>query len=263
MAYETILVETRAAAAWLTLNRPQKRNAIDSACLRELRDALARAREDAAVRAIVIRGAGGRAFSAGADIGEMAALADGGRDRLAAYMELWLGLLTDIETLPKPVLASVQGYALAGGTELALACDFVLCAEDARFGLTEIAIGVIPGAGAGVRLTRAMGRSKAKEILMLGDLVSGPEAVACGLANRCVSQDALAAETEDWVARLAARPPLALAAAKACVNEGAEAPLDRALAFELEAFLALFGSEDQKEGMRAFLEKRAPVFRGR
>ncbi|MBT6116898.1 MAG: hypothetical protein HOH66_03435 [Rhodospirillaceae bacterium] len=255
-----LLFETDGPVATLVLNRPEKMNAIDSATLRALRDSLARVAADDALRVAVIRGAGERAFSAGADIGEMLALSESGG--MPAYMDLWMSTLGDIEALPKPVVASVHGYATAGGTELALACDLVLCSDDARFGLAEIRIGVIPGSGAALRLTRAMGRHKAKEILMLGDFVPGPEAVACGLANRCVPRTELAAVTADWAARLAAGPPLALAAAKALVNESAEKPLPEAMEDGLAAFLRLFESEDQTEGMRAFLEKRAPDFRG-
>ena len=260
MAAPPLLFETDGSVATLTLNRPEKMNAIDSATLRALRESVARIAADATLRVVVVRGAGERAFSAGADIGEMLALSEAGG--LPGYMDLWMGALGDLERLPKPVIASVHGYATAGGTELALACDLVLCAEDARFGLAEIKIGVIPGSGATLRLTRVLGRHKAKEILMLGDFVAGPEAVACGLANRCVPRAELAGATADWAARLAAGPPLALAAAKALVNEAAEKPLPEAMEEGLKAFLRLFETEDQKEGMRAFLEKRAAIFRG-
>lgn len=256
-----LLFETDGPVALLTLNRPAKMNAIDSATLHGLREAIAAIAAEEAIRSVVIRGAGERAFSAGADIAEMLALSE--RGGMGPYMDLWMAALRDIEALPKPVIASIHGYATAGGTELALACDLVVCAEDARFGLAEITIGVIPGSGAALRLTRVMGRHKAKEILMLGDFLSGADAVACGLANRCVPRADLAAATADWAARLAAGPPLALAAAKALVNGAAEQPLAEAMEEGLAAFLRLFESEDQTEGMRAFLEKRAPVFRGR
>jgi enoyl-CoA hydratase/carnithine racemase len=261
MVAPPLLFETDGPVATLTLNRPEKMNAIDSATLRALRAGLDRIAAEDALRAVVVRGAGDRAFSAGADIGEMLALSESGG--VPAYMDLWMGALRGIEALPKPVIASVQGYATAGGTELALACDLVLCAEDARFSLAEIKIGVIPGAGAALRLTRAMGRHKAKELLMLGDFVSGADAGACGLANRCVPRAELAAVTADWAARLAAGPPLALAAAKRLVNGSAERPLGELMDEGLAAFLHLFESGDQKEGMRAFLEKRPAVYRGR
>ncbi len=260
MAFETILYDVRDAAAHITLNRPKKLNAMNALCIAEMRAALAEARGDDAVRVVVIKGTGERAFTAGADISE---LADKTPIEMEGYNREWLGLFDDIEGLPKPVIASVHGYATGGGTEMSLACDFVLCAEDCRFGLSEINIGVIPGAGAAVRLTRWMGRLKAKEILMLGEFVSGVEAVQCGLANRAVPAAELASVTAEWAAKLAAKAPLALAAAKACVNVGADAKMPAALEYELRAFLRLFDSEDQKEGMNAFLEKRPAKFTGR
>ena len=260
MAYETILYEVRDVTAHITLNRPKKLNAMNLRCLGEMRQALADVRGDKGVRVVVLAGAGERAFTAGADISELAGKTP---FEMQAYNRHWLGLFADIESLPKPVIASVHGYATGGGTEMSLTCDFVLCAEDSRFGLSEINIGVIPGAGAAVRLTRWMGRLKAKEILMLGEFVSGPEAVQCGLANRCVPVAKLARVTAEWAAKLAKKAPLALAAAKACVNVGAEAAMPTALEFELREFLLLFGSEDQTEGMNAFLEKREAKFTGR
>jgi enoyl-CoA hydratase/carnithine racemase len=260
MAYETILYEVRDAVAHITLNRPKKLNAMNAQCIGEMRAALAEVRGDDGVRVVVISGAGERAFTAGADITE---LADKTPAEMEGYNREWLGLFDDIEGLPKPVIASIHGYATGGGTEMSLTCDFVLCAEDCRFGLSEINIGVIPGAGAAVRLTRWMGRLKAKEILMLGEFVSGTEAVQCGLANRAVPAAELASITAEWAAKLATKAPLALAAAKACVNVGAEAEMPAALEYELRQFLALFDSEDQKEGMNAFLEKRQAKFTGR
>ena len=260
MAYETILYDVRDATAHITLNRPKKLNAMNALCIGEMRAALADARADDAVRVVIISGAGERAFTAGADITELTAKSS---EEMRTYNRQWLALFDDIESLPKPVIASVHGYATGGGTEMSLTCDFVLCADDSRFGLSEINIGVIPGAGAAVRLTRWMGRLKAKEILMLGEFVSGPEAVACGLANRSVPRGELARLSAEWAAKLAKKPPLALAAAKSCVNVGAEAALPVALEFELREFLLLFESEDQKEGMSAFLEKREANFTGR
>ena len=260
MNLETILYEAGDGVAYITLNRPKKLNAMNAQCIAEMRAALAEIRGDDDVRVVLLRGAGERAFTAGADITE---LAEKSPAEMEGYNRQWLGLFDDIESLPKPVIASVHGYATGGGTEMSLTCDFVLCAEDSRFGLSEINIGVIPGAGAAVRLTRWMGRLKAKEILMLGEFVSGADAVGCGLADRCVPRAELAGITAEWAAKLATKAPLALAAAKACVNVGAEAEMPAALEFELQEFLRLFDSEDQTEGMNAFLEKRAAKFTGR
>ncbi|PWR21641.1 enoyl-CoA hydratase/isomerase family protein [Zavarzinia compransoris] len=256
---ETIDVQTRGRARWIILNRPARLNAINSTCIRECRAALAGAAADAAIRAIVFAGAGDRAFTAGADISELAGF---GPAEVLAYNRGWLDLFREIELCRKPVIAAVHGWATGGGTELSLACDFVLCADDARFGLAEINIGVIPGAGAAVRLTRWLGRLRAKEILMLGRTMSGAEAVSLHLANRCVAADRLQAEVQALADELAEKAPLALGAAKASVNVGAEAGFDVALEYELQEFVRLFTSHDQKEGMRAFLEKRKPDYQG-
>jgi enoyl-CoA hydratase/carnithine racemase len=256
----TILYDVTDAVATITLNRPAVLNAINSQCLEDCLAALAAAVTDATVRVVVIQGGGPRAFTAGADIREIAGY---GPAQMAVYNRRWLDWFDAIERAPKPVIASVHGWATGGGTEMTLACDFVLCSDSARFGLAEINIGVIPGAGAAVRLTRWVGRLRAKELLMLGNTLSGPEAVAWQLANRCVADADLKAATQELARTLAAKPPLALAAAKACVNVGAEAAMPAALEFELEQFLRLFDSADQKEGMAAFLEKRPARFSGR
>ena len=259
MSYETILVERQGPATVITFNRPRVHNAMNSQCLAECTAAVAAVEADAATRVLVLRG-GPKAFTAGADISEIQGK---GPFEMLGYNRLWLRFFESLERLPKPVLASVHGHAMGGGTELSLACDLVLCSESARFGLAEINIGVIPGAGAAVRLTRWLGRAKAKEILMLGQLIPGREAAAMGLANRCVADEELWPETLRWVEALASKGPLALAAAKASVNVGAEASLPVAMEYELKEFLLLFGTQDQKEGMQAFLEKRKPRFEGR
>jgi enoyl-CoA hydratase/carnithine racemase len=258
-AGSTILFDVTGPVATIAFNRPRVHNAMNSACIEDVLAALATADADPAVRVIVMRGEGGKAFSSGADIAE---IADFGPREMLAYNRRWLALFDTIERLAKPVIASVEGWATGGGTELSLACDFVVCADSAKFGLAEINIGVIPGAGAAVRLTRWLGRLRAKEILMLGEVIPGHKAVDWHLANVCVAPERLADETADLATRLAAKAPLAIAAAKSTVNVGAEAAMPVALEFELHEFLLLFASSDQKEGMAAFLEKRAPVFRG-
>jgi enoyl-CoA hydratase/carnithine racemase len=260
MNYATILYAVERAVATLTLNRPRVHNAIDSACLAELIAALRTAESDPAVRVVVIAGAGDKAFTSGADIREIAGY---GPAEMAVYNRRWLDWFDAIEACPKPVIASVKGWATGGGTEMSLACDFVVAAESARFGLAEINIGVIPGAGAAVRLTRWLGRLRAKEILMLGELIDGAKAVEWHLANVCVPDDRLGEETAALAAKLASKAPLALAAAKRSVNVGSEAAMPVALEFELNEFLLLFASEDQKEGMAAFLEKRPPSYKGK
>ena len=260
MSFETIAVTTEGAARWITLNRPRVLNAMNRKCILECVDAVRAAEDDLSVRTVVFAGAGDRAFTAGADITEMR---DFGPAEILRYNRDWLDLFRRIEACRKPVIAAVKGWATGGGTELSLACDFVVCADSARFGLSEINIGVIPGAGAAVRLTRWVGRLKAKEMLMLGRLLDGREAVKWELASRCVPDAELLSSVTALCEELAEKAPLALAAAKASVNIGAEASFDVAMEYELQEFVRLFTSDDQKEGMRAFLEKRKPNYLGK
>lgn len=258
-SFETIRYEAAGHIATIALARLEVLNAMNSMCLLECAAALSLAVDNPAVRVVVIRGEGGRAFTAGADIREIARF---GPVEMARYNRRWLAWFDALEACPKPVVASVEGWATGGGTEMTLACDFVVCADTARFGLSEINIGVIPGAGAAVRLTRWLGRLRAKALLMLGETLTGAEAVEWQLANTCVAPAELPAATRALADKLASKPPLALAAAKRCVNVAAEAALPVALEQELAEFLLLFATADQKEGMAAFLEKRAPQFMG-
>lgn len=260
MNFQTIVVADLGQSRWITLNRPQVHNAMNHRCILECIEAVTVAGDDRSVRTIVFAGAGEKAFTAGADITE---LRDFGSLEVLRYNRDWLNLFRTIENCRKPVVACVKGWATGGGTELSLACDFAICAESTRFGLREINIGIIPGAGAAVRLTRWMGRLRAKELLMLGRLLSGQEAVEWQLANRCVPDTALIEATTHLCEELAEMAPLALGAAKASINIGAEASFDVALEYELQEFVRLFSSNDQKEGMSAFLEKRKPRYSGR
>lgn len=258
--FETILLERRAEGLWIIFNRPRVLNAMSRLLIREARQAIAWAAEQSDVCCLVFTGAGDRAFTAGADISE---LRDMTSAQVLAYNRAWLDLFRDIERCRKPVIAAVHGWATGGGTELSLACDFVLCTANARFGLTEINIGVIPGAGAVVRLTRWIGRMKAKEIVMLGRHIEGAEAAALQLVNQCVPNGQLDEHVGALVKELASKPPLALAAAKASINIGADVGFDAGLEYELQEYVRLFGTEDQREGMSAFFEKRAARFTGR
>ena len=260
MTYETILYEEKEGVATIVFNRPEVMNAMNLKMIREMTAAIGRARDNDGIRVLIFRGAGEKAFSAGADISEL-------QDRtpldFKKDLKEWIQCLSAIETLEKPVIAAVQGFAPGGGTELSLCCDMVIAADDAKFGLAETKIGVIPGCGAAVRLPRWVGKAKAMEILMTGDFINAEEAVRMGLANRVVPKKELLDNTMELATKPARRPPLALAAAKACVNIGAEMDRDAGIDYEAYQFLLLFASEDQKEGMKAFLEKRKPIFKGK
>jgi enoyl-CoA hydratase len=260
MDYKNIIYEKIDQVGVVTFNRPKVHNAFNTHVIRELIHCFEDIEADDDVRVIVLRGAGGKAFSAGADLDE---IKDNGPTEQRPYQHLWMKWFRHIETIRKPVIASVEGYAPGGGTEITVCCDLVIAADDAKFGLAETKVGVMPGAGATVRLTRWVGKAKAMEILMLGNFFSAEEAMELGLANKVVPKAQLWDETMKIAKELCERPPLALAAVKMAVNVGGEMDLYKGIDFALEEFLLLFASEDQKEGMKAFLEKRKPVWKGR
>jgi len=244
--------------ALVTIDRPRSLNALDFDLLDDLAGALEALDRDPACRAIVITGAGTRAFAAGADIKELAtqtpaSLRSGGRfgawDRLAA-----IGL---------PMIAAVRGFALGGGCELAMTCDMIVAGDDATFGQPEIRIGVMPGAGGTQRLTRAIGQARAMELILTGRTMTAHEAEAAGLVTRVVPAEATLDAALELAGTIAAMPPLAVRAAKRAVREAAERPLSAGLAAERDAFFALFDTDDQAEGMAAFMEKRTPAWTGR
>ena len=250
--------ETLAGVALVTLDRPEALNALSFDLLDDLAAALDALDADPACRAIVITGSGERAFAAGADIRELApqtyaSLTAGGRfatwDRLAA-----IGL---------PLIAAVRGFALGGGCELAMTCDMIVAAEDAAFGQPEILIGAMPGAGGTQRLTRAIGKARAMELILTGRTLSARDAEACGLVTSVVPAAATVDAALELAARIAAMPPQAVRAAKAAVLAAAELSLSAGLGLEREAFFRLFDTADQSEGMAAFTQKRPPVWSGR
>jgi enoyl-CoA hydratase len=244
--------------ALLTIDRPEARNALSFALLAELADVVERLDGDGATRVVVITGAGDRAFAAGADIRE---LAEQTPERLRAEgrFDAW----DRIANVGLPSIAAVRGYALGGGCELAMSCDLIVAGDDAVFGQPEIRIGVMPGAGGTQRLARAVGAALAMELILTGRSIDAAEAKAAGLVTKVVP----AAETIDAALALAdtiaAQPPLAVRAAKRAVRAAAELPLAAGLRAEREAFFDLFATDDQREGMHAFMEKRAPVWSGR
>jgi enoyl-CoA hydratase/carnithine racemase len=261
--FENVLVDVAGGVGTITLNRPDKLNAFAGRMRREIADAVRGMAEDAAVRVLVITGAG-RAFCAGADIGYMQDLTarndvDGFRQLVEAGREV----VTIIRATPKPVIASVNGAAAGGGANLALSCDLRLASDQATIGQTFNRIGLHPDWGGTYFLPRLVGPAKALELIFSAAMVPAAEALRLGLFNRLVPHERLAEETRSLAAELAAKPPMALALAKRAIYASGDASLSGMLDVELEHQLACFQSEDAKEGLRAFLEKRPPVFQGR
>jgi enoyl-CoA hydratase len=260
MSFQNLLVEGGGPVAVVTVNRPKVLNALDDTTLRELTDAFIALAADAAVRCVILTGAGEKAFVAGADIAAMAGLtADEGR----AFGERGHRLGAVMEGARAPIIAAINGFALGGGLELALACDFALASSNAKLGLPEVGLGVIPGFGGTQRLARRIGPGRARELVYTGDVVGAEEALKIGLVNAVTEPAALLPAARTLADKIAGRAPLAVGAAKRALREGADLPLAQALALEAELFGALFATADQKEGMRAFLEKRPAKFEGR
>jgi len=262
MAYETLLLEIDANVAILTLNRPKVLNALNAALLSELEAAVQALAADAMVRAIVIRGAGGKAFAAGADIGELAEADPAAGEQLASRTQR---IFRRIETLAKPVIACIDGYALGGGCELAMACTLRLANDKARLGQPEIKLGLIPGYGGSQRLPRLVGRGAALKLILTGEMVEAAEAFRIGLVDELVPGDseALLARAVELAGLIAQMPPLAVTATIEAVDQGADLTLDNALALEARIFGRLCGTQDKQEGTRAFLQKRTPIWTGR
>jgi len=254
-----VLLEDHGAIAILTVNRPAVLNALDEATLVALRgevDALSH-RPD--LRCLIVTGAGSKAFAAGADI---AALAEMGPLQARRVSEIAHGLGLAMESCPVPVIAAVNGFALGGGLEFALGADFIYASEQARFGFPEVNLGVMPGFGGTQRLQTRVGIGRARELIYTGKLIGAAEAMAMGLVNQICAPDALMPMVLALAETIGEKGPLAVREAKRVMRLGAALPLERALVFEQEMFGALFATDDQKEGMRAFIEKRKPSFRG-
>ena len=258
-SYETLLIERRDRVAVITINRPQKLNALNIQTRAEGAAALDEWREDEGVRVVVITGAGEKAFVAGADIAEFE-----GRTAVT-QRDVMLGrsLFTAVDTFPKPIIAMINGFCLGGGCELALACDLRIAGENARFGQPEINLGIIPGGGGTQRLTRLVGEGKAMELILTGDMIDAQAAYNLGLVNMVVPAPDLEGKTMELAGRIAAKSPVALRMAKEAVKTASRANLDEGLRREVDLFAICFSSEDKDEGVRAFLEKRKPEFKGR
>jgi enoyl-CoA hydratase len=244
--------------ALVTLDRPRVLNALDFTLLAELTDALEALDRDRACRAIVITGAGDRAFAAGADIRELA-----GQTAASLLADNQFHRWERIKRIRTPLIAAVRGLALGGGCELAMTCDMLVAGEGAQFGQPEIKLGVIPGAGGTQRLARAIGKAKAMEMVLTGRTIDAREADARGLVTRVVPDEEVVSSALGLAATVAAMPPLAVLAAKEAVNRAGELGLEAGLEFERRSFYLLFGTEDQREGMAAFTEKRKPAWKSR
>jgi enoyl-CoA hydratase len=259
MSYQNLLVEDLDAVRRITLNRPDKLNALDKRTLDELHDAFAAAGAEAAVRAVILTGAGPKAFVAGADIAEMSAMTPlQGRD----FSRHGQALMSRIERLGKPVVAMVNGFALGGGLELALACHLRVAADTAKVGQPEVNLGLLPGFGGTQRLLRLTGRGPALELCLLGQQIDAARALALGIFTRVVPAADLEAETLAMARQLAQAAPQALRSVLDAVLIGGEAPLDTALDYESQAFAVAFSTDDMREGTAAFLARRKPAFTG-
>lgn len=259
MPYTALLFEVRDAIAIITINRPDKLNALDATVIAELGDAASRLREDREIRGAILTGAGPKAFVAGADIGQIAKQGPvEGKARALAGQRVF----RDLERCGKPVVAAVNGFALGGGCELAMACHLRLASEGARFGQPEVKLGIGPGYGGTVRLPRLVGRGRALELLLTGAMIDAQEAYRIGLVNRVVPADRLMAESEQLLGTILENGPLAVRACLEAVDAGLDTGLDEALLLEANLFGLLSGTADMREGTAAFAEKRKPVFRG-
>jgi len=259
MRYETLRIGIEDRIATIVVDRPEKRNALNAVVRRELVDALDALRDDDGVRVVVLTGEGDRAFVAGADITEFAERSPlQQRDAMDGRR-----VFEVLAEFPKPTIAKINGYALGGGCELALACDFRIAARSARLGQPEIRLGILPGGGGTQRLPRIVGYGRALRMILIGELVDAEEAERIGLVDLVVDDDELDARTRELAATLAGYSPVALRLAKDAVRATLEMPLSAGLRYERELFVTAFASEDRNEGIRAFLEKRAPEFAGR
>jgi enoyl-CoA hydratase len=258
--YRNLLVDVQDRIATITLNRPDKLNALNRETIEELGDAVRVTREDSAVGGVIITGSGAKAFVAGADIAELAEM--GPVDGIDVS-RLGQRVFREIELSRKPVIAAVNGFALGGGCELAMACHLRIASETARFGLPEVKLGIIPGYGGTLRLPRLVGKGRALELMLTGEMIGAEEALRIGLVNRVVGADALAAESRNLLTLILNNGPVALGLAIECTTRGMEMSVDDGLALESNLFGLLAATDDMREGMTAFLEKRKAEFEGR
>ncbi|HEU4342272.1 MAG TPA: enoyl-CoA hydratase/isomerase family protein [Candidatus Binatia bacterium] len=264
MEFQAILFEVRNQIAWITFNRPESMNAYNRQMTRELIEVCKNCEDDSGIRAAIFTGAGERAFSAGMDLKERAegpySFIERRQHKLTATIHTQSRA---VAAMTKPTIAAIRGYCLGGGLEFALACDLRIAAEDAKLGLTEVRRGLIPGAGGTQRLARLVGTAKALEICLTGDSVSGTEAYRLGLVNAVVPADAVLKTAEELANRILRGAPVSVSFIKEAINKGVDLPLEQGLRLEADLSALVATTEDSKEGPRAFVEKRAPVWKGR
>ena len=260
MTYETLLLEIRDSIAFLTINRPDKLNALNDEVVRELHQAALALKADDSVRGVILTGSGSKAFVAGADIGDLAkqGVMDGRQRALNGQQMLYA-----LERMGKPVLAAVNGFALGGGCELAMACHIRIAAENARFGQPEVSLGITPGYGGTQRLPRIVGKGNALYMLLTGEHVNAADALRMGLVSKVVPQDQLMTEAEKTMKGIVAKGPVALALTIEAVDRGLETTLEEGMRIEADAFGLVASTQDMKEGLTAFLEKRPAKFTGK
>jgi len=259
LTLENLLYEKKGAIAYVTVNRPKVLNALSRATLMELRTAFEEARDDAAVRGVILTGAGDKAFIAGADIGEIAGLTAVEAQEFSSFGQEILDL---IENLGKPVIAAVNGFALGGGCETAMACNIRVASENAKFGQPEVKLGLIPGCGGTQRMPRLVGKGRAMQLILTGEIIDALEARRIGLVNEVVPDADLITRSEAILRQIFSNAPVAVRLSLEAVNRGLETGQTVGLSLEASLFGLCAGTEDKKEGTRAFLEKRAPRFLG-
>ena len=258
MEYQNILVREESSIGYITINRPDFRNALNLETLQEIEEALEAFRVNHDVRVIIFTGSGEKSFAAGADIRQLNA-----RTMIEALQPNMTGTYRRIEEYEKPTIAAINGFALGGGLELALACDIRVAADHAKIGLPEVGLGIMPGAGGTQRITRIIGKGKAMELILTGDLITAEEAERFGLISKAVPKNILMDTAIQYAGKIASKGPLAVRLAKAAVNKGADIEMETALYLEKLSQTILIGSEDKREGTEAFIDKRKPNFIGK
>ena len=258
MDFNNILVRAEEGIGFIIINRPELRNALNIDTLLEIETALDKMRDDEDIRVIIFSGAGEKSFAAGADISQLSK-----RTMIDAHKPNMTATYRKIEDYEKPTIAAINGYALGGGLELALACDIRVASLNAKVGLPEVGLGIMPGAGGTQRLSRIIGKGKAMELILTGDVITAAEAEGLNMISKAVPQEELIETAKGYARRISVKGPLALRMAKAAVNRGADMEMETALYLEKLAQTILIGSKDKLEGTQAFLEKRTPQFKGK